>query len=70
MMNHPTTKMALKDSIKFGISMIDILERLHSAGICHNDIKPDNIMMDVKGDNIKLCLIDFGRSTYYIDTHS
>ena len=41
-------KMKVKDVIKVGIKMIQILEGLHSLGICHLDIKPDNIMTSVK----------------------
>ena len=35
--------------------------KLHKAGIAHNDIKPDNIMVDSKG---KLYLVDLGLSCF------
>ena len=35
------------------------LEGLHNIGRVHNDIKPDNIMSDRRGNSI---LIDFGMS--------
>ena len=34
------------------------LEYLHSLGICHRDIKPHNLLVDLSTDRIKLC--DFG----------
>jgi len=40
-------------------SCINALEQLHSQGIIHRDIKPDNIMLDDMG-HIKLT--DFGLS--------
>jgi serine/threonine protein kinase len=36
------------------------LHKLHSQGICHRDLKPDNILLD-KDFNIKI--IDFGFAT-------
>ena len=46
-------KMKVKDVIKVGIKMIKILEGLHSLGICHLDIKPDNIMTSIKQKYLK-----------------
>ncbi|EUC58905.1 kinase domain protein [Rhizoctonia solani AG-3 Rhs1AP] len=39
--------------------MIDALEHVHSHGLVHRDIKPDNIMLK-SADSWTLCLIDFG----------
>ena len=41
-------RVMVKDVLKIGIEMIRILEGLHSIGICHLDIKPDNIMTSIK----------------------
>lgn len=36
-------RLKVPDSIKIGIKILNILERLHSIGIVHKDIKPDNM---------------------------
>ncbi|CAE6456722.1 unnamed protein product [Rhizoctonia solani] len=39
--------------------MMDALQHVHSHGLVHRDIKPDNIMLKNRG-SWELCLIDFG----------
>ena len=60
-------KIDQNDVYKFGIELVDILERLHSAGVCHNDLKPDNIMLDIVDGKHELYLIDFGTATKFLD---
>ena len=50
-----------KDSCPFNMTreLLTALECLHGIGRVHNDIKPDNVMMDIKGQTI---LIDYGLS--------
>ena len=41
------TKLKCSDVVKVGISVLKSLERLHSIGIIHNDIKLDNICIQL-----------------------
>jgi serine/threonine protein kinase len=40
---------------------VDTLDRLYTAGIVHNDIKPDNLLLDLKTKEVTI--IDFGSAT-------
>jgi len=50
-------------SIKMATKMIDILETIHTMGVIHRDIKPQNFMLN----GSDTYLIDFGLSTVYVD---
>ena len=50
-------------SIKMATKMIDILETIHTMGVVHRDIKPQNFMLN----GADIYLIDFGLSTVYVD---
>ncbi|CAE6489834.1 unnamed protein product, partial [Rhizoctonia solani] len=43
--------------------MMDALQHVHSHGLVHRDIKPDNIMLQ-SPKTWKLCLIDFGLTCF------
>jgi serine/threonine protein kinase len=43
--------------------LINIIEYLYNCRIIHRDLRPDNLMLDLDQDHIKL--IDFGFSTTY-----
>ena len=36
------------------------LAAIHAAGVIHRDIKPNNIMLDGAGPELRLCITDFG----------
>lgn len=54
--NTPLTE---AETRKYLGQVLDALETIHGAGLCHMDLKPENIMVD-KADNA--ILIDFGAS--------
>ena len=60
-LSEDTCKILLYDILK-GVSA------LHERGICHKDIKPDNILLC--GDNYQSKLIDFGYSEYFFDENN
>ena len=62
-----------KDVTNYLISMIQIIKRVHDAGIVHRDIKPENFMLSLhsseqkSGDYEKILnIIDFGLSRFYM----
>jgi serine/threonine protein kinase len=48
-------------------SMLTILKTVHELYVIHCDLKPDNWMLDVRGN---LILIDFGMATFYVNGHT
>lgn len=47
--------------------MCDVMGFVHAQGICHRDLKPQNIMMD---NQLNIKLADFGFvSTKQVDKH-
>lgn len=52
-------KLPLKTTLQLGVKILDLLKRIHSKGLVHRDIKPDNILFGPDGFK-ELFLIDFG----------
>jgi serine/threonine protein kinase len=67
----PTMQTHMLSTVKYMISMIEIIERVHEGGIVHRDIKPENFMISCgagggAGGEKKLHIIDFGLSRFYM----
>jgi serine/threonine protein kinase len=46
--------------------LLDVLKTIHTAGVIHRDLKPDNIMIKLKNNKIiDLKLIDFGFAIFH-----
>jgi tRNA A-37 threonylcarbamoyl transferase component Bud32 len=62
---YENTKSSEKDYLqvmKITRNLAEILRNIHSQGLCHNDVKPDNIMR-MKEDSPELGFVDFGLAT-------
>ena len=58
---------SLASAYAIGLHLLDLLERLHSLGFVHNDLKLENMVVG-NDDNNKIYLIDFGLSKSFRDS--
>jgi serine/threonine protein kinase len=64
-------KFSSKTIFQLGIKIINVLERIHSAGIIYNDMKFDNILVGNYKNNEntmhEIRMVDFGFASNYTD---
>ncbi|KAG0563118.1 hypothetical protein M758_8G005300 [Ceratodon purpureus] len=60
-------RFSLKTVIMLGYQMIDRVEYVHSRGLVHRDLKPDNFLMGCGRQGNQVFIIDFGLAKEYID---
>ncbi len=56
-------RLAADEVIDLGTQACEALEHAHSIGIVHRDVKPENIMVVGRGENMRVLLADFGLAT-------
>ena len=59
-------KFSLKLILQIGIQIINILKTIHSNGLVHRDIKPDNFLLGLNNESKLIYIIDFGFCKSYI----
>src|SRR3984885_12544372 len=55
-----TTSLSIAEGMAILKQMAAGVAAIHAAGIIHRDIKPNNIMLDGAGSEVRLCITDFG----------
>ncbi|OIT21623.1 PREDICTED: casein kinase 1-like protein HD16 [Nicotiana attenuata] len=68
--NNNSHAMSIEMVACIAIEAISILEKLHSRGYVHGDVKPENFLLGTPGtpDEKKLFLVDLGLATRWRDT--
>ena len=61
----PDRKFSLKTTLMIGIQVIKRLKSVHSCGLVHNDVKPNNLMTGPRPNTVYL--IDFGIARSYVE---
>ena len=59
-------RLSLGTTLQLGVQLLRRLEAVHAAGFLHRDVKPDNILMGVRGPAERVAhLVDYGLSKRY-----
>jgi serine/threonine protein kinase len=57
----------LKLTLQIGIQILILLKTIHSEGLVHRDIKPDNFLLGLNDKSRQLFIIDFGFCKSYLN---
>ena len=60
-----TPSISIAEGVAILRQMAAGLTAIHAAGIIHRDIKPNNIVLDGAGPDVRLCITDFGLARAY-----
>ena len=63
----PNRKFSLKTTLMIGMQVVKRLKSIHSCGLVHNDVKPNNLMTGPRGKKNTIYLIDFGIARSYVE---
>jgi len=62
-------KFTLKTVLMIADQMLECIQFLHSKGVLHRDIKPDNFVIGREEKSNRIYLIDFGSADFYLDSN-
>ena len=60
-------KFSLQTVLRLADKLLTLIEKVHSEGFIHRDIKPDNFVVGRAGSEDELYVIDFGLSKCYVN---
>ena len=70
MLNICNRKFSLKTTLMIGLEMLKLIQFIHSRGVLHRDIKPDNFLVGRGSHQDKIYMIDFGLAKRYLSKDS
>jgi len=59
--------LSVRTVLRLGIQMVNMLQYVHSFGILHRDIKPNNFLMGVGANEERVYIVDFGLAKRFRD---
>jgi serine/threonine protein kinase/Flp pilus assembly protein TadD len=53
-------RLSRQEKIRIFLQMVDGVAAIHAAGVIHRDIKPNNVMLEGSGPDLRVVILDFG----------